>query len=153
MTHTGIPEFTWLLVLLYMHLVQDSCPLHLVNRKSMYFQDENRLNLLFETDQTTRILEWNISLHYAKWNLLVIEAICSLKNILTCEVRSLVFYTWRYSIPCFLLYIWAMLWRYAVDKCIGIWITESQNHRMVGDGRDLCGSSSPTLLPKQGHLQ
>jgi len=32
-------------------------------------------------------------------------------------------------------------------------ITESQNHRMVGLGRDLCGSSSPTLLPKQGHLQ
>jgi len=29
----------------------------------------------------------------------------------------------------------------------------SQNHRMVGVGRDLCGSSSPTLLLKQGHLQ
>jgi len=26
-------------------------------------------------------------------------------------------------------------------------------YRMVGVGRDLCGSSSPTLLPKQGHLQ
>jgi len=24
---------------------------------------------------------------------------------------------------------------------------------MVGFGRDLCGSSSPTLPPKQGHLQ
>ena len=24
---------------------------------------------------------------------------------------------------------------------------------MVGVGRDLCGSSSPTRLPKQGHLQ
>ena len=24
---------------------------------------------------------------------------------------------------------------------------------MVGFGRDLCGSSNPTLLPKQGHLQ
>jgi len=24
---------------------------------------------------------------------------------------------------------------------------------LVGVGRDLCGSSSPTLLPKQGHLQ
>jgi len=32
-------------------------------------------------------------------------------------------------------------------------VTESQNHRMVGVGRDLCGSSSPTLLLKQGHLQ
>jgi len=32
-------------------------------------------------------------------------------------------------------------------------ITESQNHRMFGVGRDLCGSSSPTLLPKQGYLQ
>ena len=30
---------------------------------------------------------------------------------------------------------------------------QSQYHRMVGVGRDLCGSSSPTLLPKQGHLQ
>ena len=28
---------------------------------------------------------------------------------------------------------------------------ESQNHRIVGVGRDLCGSPSPTLLPKQGH--
>jgi len=32
-------------------------------------------------------------------------------------------------------------------------VTESQNHRMFGVGRDLCGSSSPTPLPKQGHLQ
>ena len=31
--------------------------------------------------------------------------------------------------------------------------TESQNHRMVGVGRDLCGSSGPTPLPKQGHLE
>jgi len=29
----------------------------------------------------------------------------------------------------------------------------SQNHRMVGVGRDLSGLSSPTPLPKQGHLQ
>ena len=29
--------------------------------------------------------------------------------------------------------------------------SESQNQRMFGVGRDLCGSSSPTLLPKQGH--
>jgi len=28
-----------------------------------------------------------------------------------------------------------------------------QNHRMVGVGKDLHGSSSPTSLPKQGHLQ
>ena len=27
------------------------------------------------------------------------------------------------------------------------------HHRMFGIGRDLCGSSSPTLLPKKGHLQ
>ena len=32
-------------------------------------------------------------------------------------------------------------------------VRESQNHRMVGVGRDLCGSSSPTPLPKQGHPQ
>ena len=31
--------------------------------------------------------------------------------------------------------------------------TESLNHRILGVGRDLCGSSSPTPLPKQGHLQ
>jgi len=30
---------------------------------------------------------------------------------------------------------------------------ESQNHRMVGVGRDLWGSPSPTLLPKQGLLE
>ena len=29
----------------------------------------------------------------------------------------------------------------------------NQNYRMVGVGRDLCGSSSPTPLSKQGHLQ
>jgi len=28
---------------------------------------------------------------------------------------------------------------------------KSQNHRMFGVGRDLCGSPSPTLLPKLGH--
>ena len=28
-----------------------------------------------------------------------------------------------------------------------------QNHRMVGVGRDCCGSSSQTPLPKQGHLE
>ena len=27
-------------------------------------------------------------------------------------------------------------------------ITESQNHRMVGVGRDLCGSSSPTKIDR-----
>jgi len=32
-------------------------------------------------------------------------------------------------------------------------ITESQNHRIVGVGRDLCGSSSPIPLSKKGHLQ
>ena len=32
-------------------------------------------------------------------------------------------------------------------------LTESQNHRIVGVRRDLCGSSSPTPLLKQGHLQ
>jgi len=35
---------------------------------------------------------------------------------------------------------------------VGLFVI-TQNHRMVGVGRDLCGSSSPTLLPKQGHLQ
>jgi len=38
-----------------------------------------------------------------------------------------------------------------VTEPLGRRITESQNHRMVGVGRDLCGSSTPTLLPKQGH--
>jgi len=31
--------------------------------------------------------------------------------------------------------------------------TMSQNQRMFGVGRDLYGSSSPTPLPKQGHLE
>ena len=30
---------------------------------------------------------------------------------------------------------------------------KSQNHRMVVAGRDLCESSSPSPLPKQGHLE
>jgi len=29
----------------------------------------------------------------------------------------------------------------------------AQNHRMLGVGRDLCGSSSPTHLTKKGHLE
>jgi len=29
--------------------------------------------------------------------------------------------------------------------------TESQHHRMAGVGRALCGSPSPTPVPKQGH--
>ena len=32
-------------------------------------------------------------------------------------------------------------------------ITESQNHRMLEVERDLCGSSSPTALSKQSHLE
>jgi len=32
-------------------------------------------------------------------------------------------------------------------------ITAPQNHRMFGVVRDLCGSSSPTPLTKQGHLE
>jgi len=37
----------------------------------------------------------------------------------------------------------------SIDKKVNFLLeifTESQNHRMVGVGRDLCGSSSPTLL-------
>ena len=35
-----------------------------------------------------------------------------------------------------------------------LWKTiESQNHRMFQVGRDFCGWTSPTPLPKQGHLQ
>jgi len=31
--------------------------------------------------------------------------------------------------------------------------SESWNHRMLGVGRDLCVSSSPTPMLKQGHLE
>ena len=42
-----------------------------------------------------------------------------------------------------------------LDELLQLPLTEinSQNHRMVEVGRDLCGSSSPILLPTQGHLQ
>ena len=33
------------------------------------------------------------------------------------------------------------------------WDTHTESHRIVGVGRDLCGSPSPTPPPKQGHLQ
>ena len=40
-----------------------------------------------------------------------------------------------------------------IDLFVERWVlSESQNHRIVGVGRDLCGSSSPTLLLKQGTL-
>jgi len=45
------------------------------------------------------------------------------------------------------------IWRYTVPRRTLTPFTESQNHRIVGVGRDLCGSSSPTPPPKQGHLQ
>ena len=40
-----------------------------------------------------------------------------------------------------------------MGTCKKGWSLVSQNHRRVGVGRDLCGSSSPTPLPKQGHLK
>jgi len=51
---------------------------------------------------------------------------------------------------------------FSTEKCVAFLctcscycraVTQSQNHRMFGVGRDLCGSSSPTLLPKKGHLE
>ena len=39
--------------------------------------------------------------------------------------------------------------RQSLFSCVAM--PESQNHRMFGVGRDLCGSSGPTPLPKQGH--
>jgi len=46
---------------------------------------------------------------------------------------------------------WGNLWFFLCDQ--GEYMRKSQNHRMVGVGRDFCGSSSPTPLQKQGHLQ
>jgi len=45
--------------------------------------------------------------------------------------------------------------RFKVERryCYGSPSPHSQNHRMLGVGRDLWGSYSPTPLPKQGHLQ
>ena len=43
---------------------------------------------------------------------------------------------------------------YAVKCRAHPWsFTESQNDRMFWVGRDLCGSSSPIPLPRQGHLE
>jgi len=42
-------------------------------------------------------------------------------------------------------------WSLSQDTLVSGRITESKNHRVVGVGRDLCGSSSPTPVPKQGH--
>jgi len=39
---------------------------------------------------------------------------------------------------------------YIICAYAHITFTESQNHRVLGVGRDLCGSSSPTSLPEQG---
>jgi len=45
-------------------------------------------------------------------------------------------------------------WHTAYFKQMALHISnKSQNHRMVGVGRDLWESSSSTPLPKQGHLQ
>lgn len=104
MAHIGLAELIWLRVLLYIHLALDSCSLHLINRKSKYFEHKNMLNLLFEKDYINCTLEVTISLHYAQQNLFVTEAISSLKITLTFEVRSLVFYTQRCYLSCCLLY-------------------------------------------------
>ena len=50
--------------------------------------------------------------------------------------------------------LWSLSWAAAVPLATdtSAWHrAESQNHRMFGVGRDLCGSPSPTPLPKQGH--
>jgi len=51
------------------------------------------------------------------------------------------------------LIIIKQMWIKLKSRALGLPVanTESQNHRIVGVGSDLCGSSSPTLLPKQGH--
>ena len=46
---------------------------------------------------------------------------------------------------------WHFYLRREIDvKCLAE-LFMLQNQRMVGVGRDLCGSPSPTPLPKQGH--
>jgi len=42
---------------------------------------------------------------------------------------------------------------WGIDHFPGQPVPGLQNHRMFGVGRDLCGSSSPTPLLKQGHLE
>ena len=49
------------------------------------------------------------------------------------------------------LFIWPGAFLPSVSLLCGH--RNSQNHGMFGVGRDLCGSSSPPPLPKQGHLQ
>jgi len=39
------------------------------------------------------------------------------------------------------------------EEDLASFLSNTQNHRMVGVGRDLWVSSSPTPLPEQGHLQ
>jgi len=46
---------------------------------------------------------------------------------------------------------WALLLLSKVMKSARL--RYEQNHRMLGAGKDLCGSSSPNPLLKQGHLQ
>jgi len=79
------------------------------------------------------------------------------------QLLSLNSIIWSRFIPTFIGDAVRLTWRElyldpivsCISECLWEWIiiTESQNHRMVGAGRDLCGSSSPTLLLKQGHLQ
>jgi len=54
---------------------------------------------------------------------------------------------------CRLLFSPPLFSTFSVSRQETAQLTESQNHRIVRVGRDLCESSSPAPLPKQGHLQ
>ena len=61
---------------------------------------------------------------------------------------------WKYGLFIPINVFQCSLWvtQLTTHLCFFAAITEPQNHRMVGVRGDLCGSPSPTPLPKQGHL-
>ena len=91
---------------------------------------------------------------------------CSSYTVHTSEVKLVILGIKHLSLICVVLSIWIkkshthlfVLFKWRRDLNVnlvhGLHIfIKSQNHRMVGVGRDLWGSSGPPPLPKQGHLQ
>ena len=123
----------------------DSSPLYVVHHGSVsnlvYYASERSKRALC----TYTIISWRHCCGTAKYKYSSLDKIFGIfpDGVLGITFNVLQFSNNKYCFPtesiCTMMYTYMIVF--------------SQNHRMFGVGRDLCGSSSPTLLPKQRHLQ
>ena len=85
--------------------------------------------------------------------MLLKKSICTLLLSSVCFSHTLswTFCPWIYPVP--FSPSWHIISSHSPPSLSACSYLQDQNHRMVRVGRDLCGSSSPIPLPKQGHIQ